>query len=363
MQSIHLLFVIIAMLLSMCVSLSAAEVEISSSSFSSIEANEQPSSPSSLPSVQSVQVGPNKLLHTKHGPFLLSLTDTFVSRSLLNYGEWCESEVRLFTSLISPTSLVVDIGANIGAFTIPLLRHVGPLGAVVAFEPQRRLFHLLNANVALNDFPNAFLYNLAVSDGQSGDTISVPRVDYGSAGNFGGISLLPASAWKDRGPVDVVGVTTLDALLPSLSTCPSFVKIDVEGMEQSVLNGGRGMFAKCRPVMHVENNCKMGSREIVTFLRSAAGGRPYVLFWDLHTYYNPLNFFKNPVDIFSDELLSVNVVAVPEEQTERVELLRGRDMIEIDVDGGKWLLEDYVVGFRGENHRIQQLGTLEVCIR
>jgi hypothetical protein len=65
------------------------------------------------------------------------------------------------------------------------------------------------------------------------------------------------------------------------------------------------------------------------------------MFWDVHTYYNENNFEGNKEDVFSTDYLSMNVLVVPaEERRELVEELRRMDMVEIDVAGGRFLLEE-----------------------
>ena len=50
--------------------------------------------------------------------------------------------------------------------TLVAAKLVGPKGALVAFEPQRQLYQLLSANIALNEFNNAFLYQKALGEGE-----------------------------------------------------------------------------------------------------------------------------------------------------------------------------------------------------
>merc|ERR1712176_1057446 len=57
---------------------------------------------------------------------------------------------------------VIDVGANLGGFTVPLAERVGPSGAVHAFEPFRKVFQHLNANVALNGLTNVYAHNTAL---------------------------------------------------------------------------------------------------------------------------------------------------------------------------------------------------------
>lgn len=76
------------------------------------------------------------LVRARHGTMLVPRNDTVVARSLLEYGEYFESEVELFDHLCGPGDSVADIGANLGAHTLALARRVGPAGSVLAVEPQ-----------------------------------------------------------------------------------------------------------------------------------------------------------------------------------------------------------------------------------
>lgn len=87
----------------------------------------------------------------RHGTFLYNRQDEFVGRSLELYGEWSEAEILLFRQLIEPDCVVVEAGSNIGAHTVWFSRAVGDRGRVIAYEPQRSVFQLLCANLALNE--------------------------------------------------------------------------------------------------------------------------------------------------------------------------------------------------------------------
>lgn len=122
-----------------------------------------------------------KLKTCKHGDFLLSTADTHVSRHLNTYGEWAEIELQLFLQIIKPGDIVLDIGANIGAFTVPLANKVGNFGRVYAIEPQR------NANIAFDELSNVITLWSAV--GNESGTVDVPLIDYTHEGNYAAISL------------------------------------------------------------------------------------------------------------------------------------------------------------------------------
>lgn len=117
--------------------------------------------------------------------------DRYVGRSLDLYGEYAEYEVALFRSVVRPGDVVVEVGANIGASigaqTLPLARMVGPSGTVIAFEPQEMLFTMFSANLALNGVVNVRTRRMAV--GSEAGTIRVPVLDPNRSNNFGALGL------------------------------------------------------------------------------------------------------------------------------------------------------------------------------
>ena len=98
----------------------------------------------------------------------------YIGRSLKEYGEWSELEMDTFLHFVSAGDTVVDGGANIGAFTIPLAKKVGEHGQVYAYEAQRIVSQMLNANVALNELSNVHAFHRALG-GVPGQT-QVPVV-------------------------------------------------------------------------------------------------------------------------------------------------------------------------------------------
>lgn len=242
----------------------------------------------------------------------------------------------MFSKFIQPGQIVLDVGANIGAFTIPFANQVGPTGIVHAFEPQRQLSQMISTNVALNQLPNVHVHNVAVGN-QFGGSIQVPKLDYSKSANFGAISIHPNEMdWTKQGDTESVPVMTLDSkfYVPG-SICPSFLKIDAEGMELMVLQGSQQLIAECLPV-----HCH----------------------WDVHPYFSSQNYAGETTSVFSEYAYSINVLCYPKDkEVSHIEELQ--DITRIDFENQKLLLSEYGLSFAGSTNVVGQLGNEMECIR
>ncbi|WP_428326234.1 FkbM family methyltransferase [Nitrosopumilus sp.] len=86
------------------------------------------------------------------------------SLSLSLYGYHEKTETELVKQEIKPGDVVLDVGANIGYYTLLFAKLVGPQGHVFAFEPEPKNFELLTKNVNVNGYKNVTLIQKAVSN-------------------------------------------------------------------------------------------------------------------------------------------------------------------------------------------------------
>ena len=231
---------------------------------------------------------------TRHGKFLVPPKDAYVGASLLRYGEYSEPEVDLFRQLLTPGHRVIEIGANLGAHTVPLAQVVSE---VVAFEPQRCLFQLLCANLALNGLVNVRPYWAAA--GSSPATIRVPVLDVNAPQNFGGLELN-----AETYPVgDDVPLLRLDDL-PDMDC--ALIKADCEGMEVDALQGAVGIIERCRPLLYVESDRPEHRPALGLFLQT----HRYRAYWYVTPLYVPTNY-RGVTENQFPTLHSFNLLCIP----------------------------------------------------
>jgi len=237
----------------------------------------------------------NRRKQCRHGFLLYNSHDEFVGRSLDYYGEFSEGEVALFEKLVKPGQVVVEVGSNIGCHTVVLAHLVGPTGAVHAFEPQRIVFQTLCANLSLNSITNVFAYQVAI--GKTAGKVVVPVPDYCQDGNFGAVEL----------GRHTVGETASMHTIDSLNlTGIHFLKIDVEGMEQEVLEGAVQTISNHAPVLYVENDRPAKSDALLRFI----AGLGYRIFQHTPPLFNPCNYNNYPVNVFG-QIHSLNLLCLP----------------------------------------------------
>ncbi len=239
----------------------------------------------------------NHVKECRYGTVIYNINDAYVGRSFDLYGEFSEGEVEVFRQILTPGSVVLDIGANIGAHTLFFAQAVGPQGAVLAFEPQRIVFQTLCANLALNSVTNTRCYQAAL--GEAPGKIVVPPLDYTHQNNYGGLRL---GGYDQGEEVDVLWLD--DFALPQCR----LMKIDVEGMELSVLRGGQRLIARHRPILYVENDRGENSDALIRFIASLG----YCLYWHQPALYNSDNCSGNPDNVFPN-IASINMLCIPQE--------------------------------------------------
>ena len=158
-------------------------------------------------------------------------------------GEFEPAEIAFVRNSLKPGDVFLDIGANAGIFSVVAANIVGPKGHVHAFEPGQREFALLKKNIALNNLTNVTAHQLAISRETGKAEFQVSR--------DGAMSSLqktnhPGQVIQESITIDTI--TLDDFRSQSNISRVDFIKIDVEGAEKLVFEGGRNLFASLHPV-------------------------------------------------------------------------------------------------------------------
>ena len=175
---------------------------------------------------------------TRYGRMAYYADDQYIGYCLERYGEYSEAEPALWRKLIKPGDIALDIGANIGALTLPLAEMVGPEGRVHAFEPHLQNYMLLKQNCY--GYANVEVWNYAL--GAELAFAEAPRLETLPHTNYGGIEFSQSQTGTAQViPLDQLGLDRVN-----------FMKIDVEGWEIDVIHGAMLTINRDRPIMYVE---------------------------------------------------------------------------------------------------------------
>ena len=185
-------------------------------------------------------------------------------RLRLLVGAHYEREVRIVRSLLPRDAVVIDVGANIGQYTVPLAKRVGPHGKVISLEPSPSVRALLTSNVQFYRLRNVEVLPFAASDGEPEVTLFTPVRQ--SKASFQESAIAPVSTSDMAVSVRAI---TLDSL--PLDRC-DLIKIDTEGAELKVLKGATRVLERHRPLLLLEVDPRYCSRfgytprDLVAFL-------------------------------------------------------------------------------------------------
>ncbi len=159
-------------------------------------------------------------------------SDACVSRSIEDWGRWEPNSTAVVRQLLTEPADFIDIGANIGWYTLVAAHALAGRGHVHSFEPDPAHAAKLRANLVVNRLDNVTVNEVALSDRAATATLHL------DAHNRGDNSLLPLSTRHGSATVEVTRLDTYGGLAGER---PLVIKIDVQGSEIDVLNGAMAL--------------------------------------------------------------------------------------------------------------------------
>jgi FkbM family methyltransferase len=186
---------------------------------------------------------PEPSLVTAGGVRLYALPgDLLYGADFLVHGEYEPHVCAVVDRLLGAGSVFVDVGANMGVFSLRAAARVGPAGRVHAVEASARNAALLRRSIAENGFENVTLHHVAASDRAGELAVLDNALDTNSR-----VATAAGEGERTR-------AVRLDDLLGPLLTRLDLVKIDVEGYEIAAIEGFRSTLARLQPPLVVEVN-------------------------------------------------------------------------------------------------------------
>lgn len=188
---------------------------------------------------------------------------------IYNTGWYEPSTVRIVSSMLKPGMTFFDVGANVGQYTLLGSGLVGNAGAVHSFEPAPPIFQWLCDNVGVNSLKNVQLNQCALGASSEPLTLHLAKPE-----NFGATSV--CKQYHSSGQTFDVSCTRIDDYMVAKGISRvDVMKIDVEGAEMAVLEGGEKLFGSPHPptliIEYEESSQKRFGRsceDITKFLRA-----------------------------------------------------------------------------------------------
>jgi FkbM family methyltransferase len=170
-------------------------------------------------------------------PASLDAATTYV---ILEQERWFEKEAAFLLRWLRAGMTAIDIGANLGVYSLPMARLLAPGGQVFSYEPSSETRRLLERNRALNQATNLHVMAAALSE-RPGEA----RLVFGASSEMNRLGI--------GGPGERVTVTCLDVEDAARRWAAiDFVKIDAEGEEERIVVGGKSFFERHSPLVMFE---------------------------------------------------------------------------------------------------------------
>ncbi|HUS51485.1 MAG TPA: FkbM family methyltransferase [Candidatus Paceibacterota bacterium] len=160
-----------------------------------------------------------------------------------------EATTNLFKKNVRKGDIVVDLGANLGYFTLLAAQLVGERGKVFSFEPEPKNYNYLVKNIELNGYKNVSAFQKAISDRNGKTQLFICSYDTGhhTINSYEGIAAYSRGRSAEKKSIEIETLT-LDDFLKNKSNRVDIAKIDVEGAEFLAIKGMKNILEKSRDI-------------------------------------------------------------------------------------------------------------------
>lgn len=171
----------------------------------------------------------------------VNLHDGYVSWGVL-HNDWENDEVQFILDHVGPGEAFLDVGANVGVYTLQAARAVGPTGRVYSVEPMPNTYSMLCRSISDNNFDDrCTTFNVALGARSSRGELNFDRQSYN-----------PGASFVSETATGSVEVVPLDSLVSHIDRPIKAMKVDIEGFEPNMLEGATRFFHHHRPVILAE---------------------------------------------------------------------------------------------------------------
>lgn len=198
----------------------------------------------------------NKIVFVKRERVNFKLDLSELIDNAIYRGLWERGVTNIFKKYIRKNDIVIDVGANIGYYTLLSAKIVGDNGRVYAFEPSQKVYKKLKYNISLNNFKNIITECLGVSDKENKERLCLQssyKIHEESKIENTEIDMITLDSYIKRKKINKV----------------DFIKIDTDGFDFAILKGAINTIKKFRPTIIVETDLnEEDSEDFLDFLFS-----------------------------------------------------------------------------------------------
>jgi FkbM family methyltransferase len=235
----------------------------------------------------------SKLIKTKLAgmDFWYRGDDKYVGQRIA-LGKYEEYETSLMLRQVRCDSVVVDVGANIGYYTLLMAQKAK---RVYAIEPEGGNFEILKKNVTANKLKNVVLIKAAAGEKKGEMRLIKDKENFGNH-RLKSLSAKAASPIEEREKLEKVSVIRLDDIFEKERV--DLIKIDVQGWESAVIEGAKNIIKRDSPTLFLEywpegmKESKLDGGKMLTFLKTV-----YKKIWQIDDYLHVYKEIGNVINV------------------------------------------------------------------